>query len=270
MNKVDCDVINDLMPSYIDEICSKSSKVLVEEHLLGCGSCKNLFHQMKTTEIVSNKTDVREIDYMKQVKSHYLNNMWRLSLLMALIIIGMIIVIGNKVMIPTKLYYAILPVLMICGYFVLLGNKPKKQGKLQKIGIVIGILVMAYSVILQMISMSWIANGQYPFGLKIYELGPFIHRQLILVASYHIVVFMATVFKYSKAEQSYGILLSVSATGASLALAFTSIMKNLTSVEHYISIRNNTLFLLVIEGIVVTGLIYLLDRKILIKSRKNS
>lgn len=38
--KVTCDVIRDLLPVYRDEICSRDSRTLVEEHLAGCESCR--------------------------------------------------------------------------------------------------------------------------------------------------------------------------------------------------------------------------------------
>lgn len=36
-----CEIIRDLLPLYADEICSESSKQLVEEHIAACESCKN-------------------------------------------------------------------------------------------------------------------------------------------------------------------------------------------------------------------------------------
>ena len=34
-----CDIIQDLMPSYIDGICSESSKNLIEKHIKECEVC---------------------------------------------------------------------------------------------------------------------------------------------------------------------------------------------------------------------------------------
>ena len=36
-----CEIIRDLLPLYADEICSESSKQLIEEHIAACESCKN-------------------------------------------------------------------------------------------------------------------------------------------------------------------------------------------------------------------------------------
>ncbi len=39
MRKVECDVIQDLLPSYIDKISTEATNALVEEHLQ---TCKNV------------------------------------------------------------------------------------------------------------------------------------------------------------------------------------------------------------------------------------
>lgn len=46
MNKIDCNVIGDLLPLYVDKVCSKESAELVEEHIQSCEKCKKLFDEM--------------------------------------------------------------------------------------------------------------------------------------------------------------------------------------------------------------------------------
>jgi len=43
----DCEVIKDLIPLYVDEVCSMDSKSLVEKHLESCDECKKIAEQMK-------------------------------------------------------------------------------------------------------------------------------------------------------------------------------------------------------------------------------
>lgn len=45
--RITCDVIQDLMPSYIDGILSEDSKVLVEEHMGTCQECRKMLEIMK-------------------------------------------------------------------------------------------------------------------------------------------------------------------------------------------------------------------------------
>lgn len=51
--KIKCSVIQDLLPSYVDNICSEDTKELVREHVAECMQCKEKLEQMKNTEIVA-------------------------------------------------------------------------------------------------------------------------------------------------------------------------------------------------------------------------
>lgn len=47
MNKdMNCNIVKDLIPSYIDGLCSEDSKVFVEEHIKTCPECKAVFDSM--------------------------------------------------------------------------------------------------------------------------------------------------------------------------------------------------------------------------------
>lgn len=42
-----CNVIRDLLPIYIDQVCSEDTKIVVEEHLNGCEDCRNLIEELQ-------------------------------------------------------------------------------------------------------------------------------------------------------------------------------------------------------------------------------
>ncbi len=44
---MDCNVIKDLLPLYVDECCSEESVSLVAEHLESCESCRRTYNQMR-------------------------------------------------------------------------------------------------------------------------------------------------------------------------------------------------------------------------------
>ncbi len=51
---MDCNVIHDLLPLYIDACCSEESARIVEEHVECCNACRKLLEEMKVpTEIYS-------------------------------------------------------------------------------------------------------------------------------------------------------------------------------------------------------------------------
>ena len=50
--KYDCEIIQDLLPLYQDNICSGRSREAVEEHISGCDVCRKMAEQMKYGIIV--------------------------------------------------------------------------------------------------------------------------------------------------------------------------------------------------------------------------
>lgn len=67
--KMKCSVIQDLLPSYADNICSDDTRELVEEHVAECVQCREKLEQMKNTEIVAGKASKKQVDYLKKIRS---------------------------------------------------------------------------------------------------------------------------------------------------------------------------------------------------------
>lgn len=44
--KDSCNIIRDLLPLYMDEVCSEDSKEIIEEHLNHCSDCQSYYHCM--------------------------------------------------------------------------------------------------------------------------------------------------------------------------------------------------------------------------------
>ena len=45
--KITCDIVRDLMPLYIDDVCSDDSRKLIEDHINHCSKCQNELAAMK-------------------------------------------------------------------------------------------------------------------------------------------------------------------------------------------------------------------------------
>lgn len=61
--KLPCNVIEDLLPLYHDSVCSRESRVLVEEHIEECKTCRAMLNAL------SEKTEVSHIDDAAALKS---------------------------------------------------------------------------------------------------------------------------------------------------------------------------------------------------------
>ena len=76
MNKLDCAVIKDLLPLYVDDVCSEKSKDLIEEHLAICEDCQKYYEALQenlpeitldSTKNISKSDFTREIELIKKV-----------------------------------------------------------------------------------------------------------------------------------------------------------------------------------------------------------
>ena len=68
-----CDIIKDLLPSYIEGLTSETSNEEIEKHLAACEECRT-FHQEMTGEIIEvlPVTEKKELDYLKKVRKNYI------------------------------------------------------------------------------------------------------------------------------------------------------------------------------------------------------
>lgn len=62
MNK--CDIVQDLLPLYADNICSDESRRFVEEHISECKTCADFFEKIKDNEI-EKKISLEKNDVLK-------------------------------------------------------------------------------------------------------------------------------------------------------------------------------------------------------------
>lgn len=77
--KLSCNVIEDLLPLYHDDICSADSKALVDEHLRDCEHCKSALSAM------DGEIDLGTMDYDGQKALEGIQNTWKKSKRKALI-----------------------------------------------------------------------------------------------------------------------------------------------------------------------------------------
>ena len=62
---INCNLIRDLLPSYLDDICTQDTKAAVNQHLADCPQCRDLAKMMQETDLISEQTQIIELDYLK-------------------------------------------------------------------------------------------------------------------------------------------------------------------------------------------------------------
>jgi len=76
-----CNVVRDLLPSYIDELVSKETAREIAEHLADCAACNAEYEQMTAPLVPIAIKDQKDIDYLKTIKQKNIRKVLRYSAL---------------------------------------------------------------------------------------------------------------------------------------------------------------------------------------------
>lgn len=65
--QLDCEIVRDLLPSYVDGQTSETTNIAIEKHISGCHECTEILQRMKEPDDAL-QSQKNEIDYLKKVK----------------------------------------------------------------------------------------------------------------------------------------------------------------------------------------------------------
>ena len=72
-----CELIRDLFPSYIDNLTSDVTNILLEEHVKECDKCREILGRMQeTTEGIVHFEEKKEIDFLRKTKKINQKKIW--------------------------------------------------------------------------------------------------------------------------------------------------------------------------------------------------
>ena len=67
MEKLPCEIVQDLLPSYTDGLTSEKTNRAVDAHLETCEICREIYHRMREPELAAPQEE-KEIDFLKKVR----------------------------------------------------------------------------------------------------------------------------------------------------------------------------------------------------------
>lgn len=99
-NKRECKIIQDLLPSYVEDLLSTETKEYVEKHIQECVECKDILNNMQDT-IKENDDRVKqkEVNYLKKFK----NKMNVLKTILLIVFVVVLLVLGRRIIIVSDL-----------------------------------------------------------------------------------------------------------------------------------------------------------------------
>jgi len=118
---MDCNVIKDLLPLYVDECCSEESTRLVAEHLDACASCRRIYDQMRETcQSYEEKPNTVKLRHVSDWKASLLQSVM-LFVSFAIITLGVILE-GSTPTGNTNGLWAVALIVPATGYLLSLAN----------------------------------------------------------------------------------------------------------------------------------------------------
>jgi hypothetical protein len=103
-----CNIVRDLLPSYIDNLCSQDSIHFIEEHMRSCEKCKEVYTSMKNDIDIPEEIDeVYKVDVKKpfQKVSKFFNGQKKLtSYLFGAILFSLLL--GLALLVPTLMKFS--------------------------------------------------------------------------------------------------------------------------------------------------------------------
>ena len=177
--KIDCGIVQDLIPSYADKVCSESSKQCVEEHIKECKACRAYLEACLSVEFSGTALEEKQLDGLRKVKKKIkLQNMFSYGVLLVVILFAAYFFTTNIGAINVRWYYGLYAVAVAATFMVTMQGKASvKQERIEKIMTVMSVAAIVYALFWYWFMMGSAVNGKVPLGLELGQVGPFLHWQ---------------------------------------------------------------------------------------------
>lgn len=266
-NIANCNIIKDLLPSYLEDICTSDTKKAVTMHLKECPSCQNLADMMRQTDFVSEKTESMEIDYMQKVKRHFLKKSCYGIFLAVFMLFCFYAFTKSNDSFPRPVAYLFLPCLIMATKLLFYPfTATQIRSKRWNILTAFGILFTCYGVILNLYCLIHAQNQApyryLPFPFDPVYLGPFIHIQLLAILIYLTALYLTGIYHTVCKKPVRFLYLNIWLTCSFILFHTDHNLKVLADIS--VSIQNLLLSAAIslLEGIVLAIVSIFLDRQV--------
>lgn len=92
-NELQCEIVQDLLPSYVDELTSEVTNTAIREHTEGCEECRRMLERMREPQqLKMDDVQKEEIDFLKKTRSR-LNRRVGASIFLAIFFVAAVLII---------------------------------------------------------------------------------------------------------------------------------------------------------------------------------
>lgn len=271
MQGINCNIIRDLLPSYVDRICSEDSRRLIEEHIRGCEQCHTQLELLKDTELTDDHGEQKQILYAKKVKRYYEKGIASLVFLTLMLIGGALFIITHYGMNGRNLLYIVCPLSVIAAY-CLTPDHPLALRRCRLSGILVAVSVLAgvtaiayysYAVLYLRWNTSAAMSETGVFGIPLDETGPYLEKRLVFTAIAQLGIFILSDMMIFRGYRIHKSIYGLTLTGFWLATGYICTLYNMSTPEGLYRLLAVMTICLVAEGIVFSVAAHNFARKVL-------
>ena len=262
MSKRECDIIKDLLPSYVDEICSEASKEWIEEHLKECEECRKTVSMLKDTEISAKKLEQESLEAgRKVIRKNLRRSVFNLGLCILTAFLMFLVFELDGVQIPNIALYIVFPIGLLMTWLTFRNQtKLRTWDKWDFVMTIVVILATGYGAAMMKYGFSQTVKGEAIFGLALNKFGPFLYGQMVLAAVFCFGVYVLQIVRTVRQGRSNSLPLCLSLTGIFLMMAYCSYMGDLTDLDTAGDFINNATLTVLIVGITCTFVFAMMDK----------
>lgn len=256
LNERNCNIIKDLLPSYLENICTSDTRNAVNKHLSKCDACRKLVVMMRETEFISERTEFAEIDYMKKLKKNFIKKGSYISIILGVfILLSLFISINNYNSYNIQIFYLILPCLLIITKSLFPSLLPNQQiEKKWKILTILSILFTCYGICINLFlllhSQTWISQAFGLFHLKQEQLGPFLNMQLLTILFYLAALYLTGIYRSIRGKHFCFLYMNIYLTCGFITISQILSLKTLAEPSKTVHVLIKAILTLLLEGTV--------------------
>lgn len=253
MIKNECEIICDLLPLYVDDVCSDKTREAVKEHLAVCESCREKYENMKNTQLVAEKANRKQKEFFRRLKQRQ-----SIKNAAGILVVAVIFVLlwHLKEVSGANLSYAMIPLLSIAALILIESDNGWDKSWQKLAGSVIAVLCI-YEIGINEYIAHRICSGKAVFGLANVQIGPFVRYQIYAILGIGVVVLLVNCIW--KKNNRFVSCLCIGAVG--LSYAYDSLYSRLDTLEVYLESLHRVECVLVPELLAVLGIILLIEKR---------
>lgn len=262
MKNNECDIIKDLLPSYVDEICSEASKLWIEEHLAECEECRGVEKLMKNTEISAKRLEQEQLEAGKKViRQNLRRSLLNLGLCFVMAFLMIFVFETDRVQIPLLALHIAFPICMLMTWLACRNQTRLRSWDMwDTILTIIAVLMTGYGAAMMGYGFSKAVKGETIFGVALNEFGPFLYGRMVLAAVVCFAVYLVQMVRTVKQGRSNSLTLSLSLTGIFLMMAYCVYMGELSDLASAVELLKKATLTVLLVGLNSTMVFALIDK----------